>query len=257
MTLNYQFFEQNKNETPIVLIHGLFGKQDNLGLLKNHLIAQYPVITIDLRNHGLSSWSESMNYELMASDIFELLSFLNIQKATLIGHSMGGKVAMACALKQPEQVASLIVADMSPVTYTEHRHIAVLAALNAVAQQQPNSRKEADVVMQPFLGDLAVRQFLLKSFSATSPTRWQFNLETLEQHYQDIMDWPYDGLQFQGKTLFIKGGNSDYLLPEHQDIIRQQFPNAKAHIMSGCGHWLHAEKPSMFNQIISRFLGTE
>lgn len=257
MTLNYQFFEQNKDNTPVVLIHGLFGKQDNLGLLKNHLSEQYSIITVDLRNHGQSPWSSEMNYELMSNDLFELLSTLNIPKATFIGHSMGGKVAMTCALRQPERVESLIVADIAPVTYKEHRHVNVMAALNAVAEQQPNSRKEADLVMQPYLDDVTVRQFLLKSFSAKNETRWQFNLEALERDYWNIMAWPYDELQFQGKTLFIKGANSDYLLPEYQPIIQPQFPQAKAHIMAGCGHWLHAEKPALFHQIVSRFLNTD
>lgn len=253
MQLNHQYSGQIPSSIPVVLIHGLFGKQDNLGLLKNHLIEHFPVITLDLRNHGLSEWSDDMTYELMSQDIVDLLDSLQITKAHLVGHSMGGKAAMATAMLHPSRVASLIVADIAPVTYQEHPHQRVFEALHHVNSIKPTSRKEADLLMQPYLEDAGVRQFLLKSFS-TERAGWQFNLSALTEHYQTIMSWPYESLHYDGPTLFIKAGASDYLLADHQVKIQQQFPNAKAHIMAGCGHWLHAEKPAMFNQIVGRFL---
>lgn len=255
MKLNYQIteFPISKAE-PIVLLHGLFGKQDNLGLLKQALQLQRPVITVDLRNHGLSAWHAEMNYQAMSDDILNLLSELHQPKVHLLGHSMGGKVAMAVALQAPDQVVSLSVADIAPVTYKESRHTNVFKALNAVASAQITSRKEADLLMSDYLTEPSVRQFLLKSFSNEQPTHWQFNLHILQQHYTDIMGWPFSTQHYSGPVLFIKGGASDYLQAEHQPAITQHFPNASAKIIPGCGHWLHAEKPLLFNGIVERFL---
>ena len=255
MKLNYQITEfPDPLAEPIVLLHGLFGKQDNLGLLKQALQLQRPVITVDLRNHGLSEWHAEMNYQVMSDDILNLLSELALPKAHLLGHSMGGKVAMAVALQAPDRVASLCVADIAPVTYTENRHTNVFKALNAVANAQVTSRKEAEQRMSDYLAEPSVRQFLLKSFSNTQPTHWQFNLHILQQHYADIMGWPFATQHYSGPVLFIKGGASDYLQTEHKPAIRQHFPNASAKIIPGCGHWLHAEKPLLFNGIVERFL---
>ena len=255
MKLNYQITEfPDPLAEPIVLLHGLFGKQDNLGLLKQALQLQRPVITVDLRNHGLSEWHAEMNYQVMSDDILNLLSELALPKAHLLGHSMGGKVAMAVALQAPDRIASLCVADIAPVTYTESRHTNVFKALNAVANAQVTSRKEAEQLMSDYLTETSVRQFLLKSFSNEQPTHWQFNLHILQQHYADIMGWPFATQHYSGPVLFIKGCASDYLQTEHQPAIRQHFPNASAKIIPGCGHWLHAEKPLLFNGIVERFL---
>lgn len=255
MKLNYQITEfPDPLAEPIVLLHGLFGKQDNLGLLKQALQLQRPVITVDLRNHGLSEWHAEMNYQVMCDDILNLLSELALPKAHLLGHSMGGKVAMAVALQAHDRIASLCVADIAPVTYTESRHTNVFKALNAVANAQVTSRKEAEQLMSDYLTEPSVRQFLLKSFSNAQPTHWQFNLHILQQHYADIMGWPFATQHYSGPVLFIKGGASDYLQTEHQPAIRQHFPNASAKIIPGCGHWLHAEKPLLFNGIVERFL---
>lgn len=256
MKLNYQITPHPDHEAePVVLLHGLFGKQDNLGLLKQALQLQRPVITVDLRNHGLSEWHPEMNYPVMCDDILNLLDQLNQTKVHLLGHSMGGKVAMAIALQAPDRVTSLSVADIAPVPYKEDRHSAVFKALNAVANAQITSRKEAEQLMSDYLTEPSVRQFLLKSFSNEQPTHWQFNLQILEQHYADIMAWPFAAPQcYSGPVLFIKGGASDYLQPEHQPAIVRHFPNASAKIIPGCGHWLHAEKPRLFNGIVERFL---
>ncbi len=256
MKINYQITEfPNPAAEPIVLLHGLFGKQDNLGLLKQALQLQRPVLTVDLRNHGLSEWHAEMNYQVMSEDILNLLNELNKPKVHLLGHSMGGKVAMAVALQAPDRVASLCVADIAPVAYQESRHTKVFKALNAVANAQVTSRKEAEQLMSDYLTEPSVRQFLLKSFSNAQPTHWQFNLHILQQHYADIMGWPFSAPQhYSGPVLFIKGGASDYLQTEHQPVIAQHFPNASAKIIPGCGHWLHAEKPLLFNGIVERFL---
>ncbi len=257
MKLNYQITSSaSAGAVPVVLLHGLFGKQDNLGLLKQHLMSQYPVISVDLRNHGSSEWHPDMNYHAMSLDILELLEQLQLPKVHLLGHSMGGKAAMAVALQEPARVASLVVADIAPVNYQENRHSSVFKALQAVAATPHiSSRKEADHLMSEYLSEPAVRQFLLKSFSNEKSTHWQFNLNALEQHYADIMGWPYTpDQQYPGPVLFIKGGASDYLQTGHQTAITNHFPQASARVIPDCGHWLHAEKPALFNGIVERFL---
>ncbi len=257
MKLNYQISPSaRENEIPVVLLHGLFGKQDNLNQLKQHLLSDHTVISVDLRNHGLSGWHQDMNYQVMGQDLLELLNDLELKKVHVLGHSMGGKVAMATALLAPEKVSSLMIADIAPVNYLHDRHSAVFSALNAVTSAENiTSRKEADMLMCDMLPEPAVRQFLLKSFSADTPSHWQFNLHVLQTHYADIMGWPLTIQQkYEGPVLFIKGGASDYLQPEHQPTIQAHFPNAKARIIPGTGHWLHAEKPAIFNGIIARFL---
>ena len=167
MKLNYQITSSaSAGAVPVVLLHGLFGKQDNLGLLKQHLMSQYPVISVDLRNRLSSEWQHHMNNHAMSLYILELLEQLQLPKVHLLGHSMGGKAAMAVALQEPARVASLVVADIAPVNYQENRHSSVFKALQAVAATPHiSSRKEADHLMSEYLSEPAVRQFLLKSFS--------------------------------------------------------------------------------------------
>ena len=257
MKLHHQLFPaldtQSQNPT-IVLIHGLFGNLDNLGLLRKYLNQDYPVLCVDLRNHGKSPWSEEMNYELMSQDVIELLQSLSIPETHLIGHSMGGKTAMAIALQSPNMVLSLTVVDIAPVNYLENRHKDVIAALQRVIDKQVKTRREADVVLAETIEDVSVRQFLLKSFSSEPNRYWQFNVQSIHSHYANIMGWPFSSEQYCSQTLFIKGATSSYLLPEHQTSVQHHFPKAKAHIMNGCGHWLHAEKPEQFHQIVHRFL---
>lgn len=259
MKLNYQFFpitDSQLQQPVVVLIHGLFGNLDNLGVARKYLNQTYPVLSVDLRNHGQSPWSDEMNYAAMSQDIITLMNDLSIDHAHFIGHSMGGKTAMAVALAAPERVLSLTVADIAPVQYQENRHQAVITALQSVLDAQIPTRREADQKMAEFISETGVRQFLLKSFIPHSTRTWQFNVEVIANCYADIMDWPFDTESYSGKTLFIKGSLSDYLLAEHQSAIQKHFPAAKAHIMHGCGHWVHAEKPELFHQILHKFLST-
>ena len=257
MKLNAQISSPTMpNNLPVVLLHGLFGKQDNLNQLKQYLLADYKVISVDLRNHGMSEWHQDMDYKVMSQDLLGLLTELNLEKVHLLGHSMGGKVAMATALLAPEKISSLMVADIAPVNYLQDRHSAVFSALRQVASSPAiTSRREADILMSKMLPEPAVRQFLLKSFDSTRSSRWQFNLDALQAHYSEIMGWNYTSqLKYTGPVLFIKGGASNYLQSEHHNAIKEHFPNAKAQIIPGAGHWLHAEKPAIFNGIIKRFL---
>lgn len=250
------FKEQGQGQ-PVVLIHGLFGSLDNLGLLARPLSEQYRVISVDLRNHGASFHSDEMSYPAQAADLLALLDRLGLEQVAIVGHSMGGKVGMQMAKLAPTRVAKLVVADIAPVTYPHARHQNVFAGLNATLEQAPQSRSEAEAILAQHIEIAGVRQFLLKSFAKTGHAwGWRFNVPALERNYANIMGWPDAQSRFEGPALFIKGGDSDYMQPEHTETVMAQFPAAKARVIAGTGHWLHAEKPVLFNKLVVDFLST-
>lgn len=250
-------FKVQGQGAPVVLIHGLFGSLDNLGLLARPLSEQYQVISLDLRNHGASFHSDEMSYPQQAADVLALLDHLGLDKVALVGHSMGGKVAMQLAKQSPERVSKLVVADIAPVAYPHARHKNVFAGLNATLANPPQSRAEAEAVLARHIEIPGVRQFLLKSFARSeSGWGWRFNVPALEHNYANIMGWPDPQTAFEGSTLFIKGGDSDYVLPQYTETVMAQFPAARARVIAGTGHWLHAEKPVLFNKLVVDFLST-
>ena len=252
MLLNYQ---QSGQGPDVVLIHGLFGSLENLNVIAKALAENYTVTNIDLRNHGKSFHSETMNYEVMADDIYNLLKHLNISNAHIIGHSMGGKAAMQLALKHKDVVNKLVVLDISPVA-NKPRHSAIFAGLNEVAESSVADRKAADQLLAKHIDEMGVRQFLLKSFAKNDQGQyqWRFNLDVLYQQYENILSQLDENDSCLCDTLFVKGDDSDYILAEHRPMIISLFPNAKAKVIHGAGHWLHAQKPLAVNKAISDFL---
>lgn len=238
----------------IVLIHGLFGSYENLGVIARALAEQWQVVNLDMRNHGRSGWHDNMSYALMAEDIKDTLDHLGLEQVVLLGHSMGGKVSMEFALRYPDRVSKLILADISPVQ-NRPRHLEILSALDAIELSALQSRQQADQQLALSIPESGVRQFLLKSlYKEDNQFRWRFNLKTLIANYPRLLEAPESKGPYSGPTLFIKGGDSDYLLPEHQSVIQQLFPHSKAKVIMGTGHWLHAEKPVAFAKIVTDFL---
>lgn len=249
--LNYKITqpEIQIHKTPILLIHGLFGDMNNLGMIARGL-TDYTTIQVDARNHGDSFHSDEMNYSVMAQDIVTLLNSLNVPEITIIGHSMGGKIAMAVTQYIPEKIKKLIVIDVAPVAYTVHRHTEIFAALNAVSDAKITDRKKAAELMNTILDEEFVIQFLLKSFKQGE---WKFNVPVLQAKYNDIIGWK-NVPTFTKPTLLIIGGESSYVQKEDQALIAQQFPNATAKIISGAGHWVHAQKTGAVLRMIHNFL---
>ncbi|KOO56782.1 acyl-CoA esterase [Rheinheimera sp. KL1] len=238
----------------IVLIHGLFGSYENLGVIARALAGQWQVINLDMRNHGRSDWHDSMSYALMAEDVKETLDHLGLEQVILLGHSMGGKIAMEFALRYPERVSKLILADISPVQ-NRPRHLEILSALDGIDLSSLQSRQQADQQLALVITETGVRQFLLKSlYKDGDQFRWRFNIKALIANYPQLLEAPPSKGPYTGPTLFIKGAESDYLLPEHQSLIQQLFPHSKAKVIMGTGHWLHAEKPVAFAKIVTDFL---
>ncbi|MDF2180021.1 alpha/beta fold hydrolase [Aliiglaciecola sp. CAU 1673] len=252
--LHYQLAGEGK---PVVLLHGLFGNLENLNSIKRALQDQYQVVSLDLPDHGRSAHSNTFSYDDYARQVLGTLDHLGLEDIALLGHSMGGKVAMRMAQLAPERFDKLMIADIAPVAYG-HRHQNVFNGLSAVDLATLSDRKEADVRMASHIQEPGVRQFLLKSlYQDEGGWQWRFNLPLLAAEYPDIIDWQASEKPYSGPTLFIKGGQSDYIQADHRPAILQQFPNSQGKILQGAGHWLHAEKPTAFNKIVQDFLADE
>lgn len=253
--LNYQFhpLPQDFTKPVLVFIHGLFGDMNNLGIIARAFSDDYPILRVDLRNHGQSFHQDEMNYAVMAQDLINLLEYLQLQRVILIGHSMGGKTAMAAAAMKPESVEKLVVIDIAPVNYRHNWHNSVFESLFAVKQAQSTTRQEAKKVLAQHIDSEAIQQFMLKSFDPNATDYFRFNVTALWQNYRQIMDW--ENCYFNNPTLFIRGGLSDYIQPEFSEQILAQFPQATSFTINGSGHWVHSEKPEAVIRAIQRFIG--
>lgn len=243
------------NAPAVVAIHGLFGSMENLGMITRLLKQRYSVYGIDLPNHGRSSHTETTSLLIMANAVIDWMDAQGLQQVYFLGHSLGGKVIMEIALRYPERVRALIVADIAPVEYPR-RHDDVFAAFKAVDLETLKSRADADKVMANYVAEASTRSFLLKNLEKTeSGWRWRVNLSTLINDYPQLIqantaDFPL----FNGPVLFIKGELSPYIQIEHQDATLALFPQASVKVIHNTEHWLHAEKPEVFTRIVTRFL---
>jgi esterase len=249
--LNYQ---QSGSGKDIILIHGLFGRLENLNMVAKALAENFRVTSVDVRNHGDSFHHSVMNYPAMAQDIADVMQHLAINSAVVLGHSMGGKIAMELALTTPELVEKLIIADIAPVEYPQH-HSQIITGLKSLDFSVIMQRKDADKQLAKYVDDVGVRQFLLRNLSTKNgQLTFKCSIDNIAKNYPQIMK-NYQGCNsFQGPTLFIKGANSDYILPEHRTEILRLFPQSRARVLQGAGHWLHAEKTIAFNRSVEGFL---
>lgn len=252
--LHYRYTEAG-NDYLLVLIHGLFGSLDNLSVIQRHFKDKVSILAIDLPDHGKSPHIDHFSLSVCMSGLISLLDQFTHKKIGLLGHSLGGKVAMLTALTYPERIDDLIVADIAPVSYPP-RHTDIIAALKSVDLEQVHSRVDADKQLQLGIKEAGVRQFLLKSLAENDKSQWywRFNLDNLAAHYDQIKGWPEPDAIFDKPCLFIKGSQSDYITAAMQPTIQQYFPKAKAHIIDNAGHWLHAEKPTTFNRVVEKYI---
>jgi esterase len=244
------------NAPPLLVIHGLFGSLDNLGLIARKLSDTYCVYSLDLPNHGRSAHTDSTSLLTLAESVVAWMNANGIAQAHFLGHSLGGKVGMEIALRYPEKVNQLIVADIAPVAYTA-RHDDVFAAFRAVDLEAIASRIDADKMMQPHVSELSTRSFLLKNLEKSTEGLWYWraNIDGLINAYEQLIAANTQATPpFVGEVLFIKGELSPYILPEHKGDIVSLFPRASVKVIGGTRHWLHAEKPDIFVGIAKRFL---
>lgn len=238
------------NNSPIVLVHGLFGSLDNLGVLAHDLVTDHDIIQVDMRNHGLSPHDPLMDYPAMAQDLLDTIDTQQIEKATFIGHSMGGKAVMALTVLAPDRIDRLVVIDIAPVDYHVRHHDRIFAAINAVNKSDATSRQQAAGIMRKHLNEEGVIQFLLKSWTEGE---WRFNVPVLWDQYPHIVGWETIPAR-DHLALFISGSDSPYVTEAYRDALLAQFPLAQAHVIAGAGHWVHAEKPEAVLRVIRRYL---
>ena len=227
----------------LLIAHGRFGSARNWGVIGKRLSDQFYVLCPDMRNHGASPWFNTQSYDDMADDLAELLD----GPAFIVGHSMGGKAAMVLALKHPELVQRLLVADIAPVTYshTQSQHI---DAMRAIDLGMVERRSDAGETLDP-----EVRNFLLQSLDVAGK-KWKLNLDVLDAEMPKIIGFPEVSGSFCDPTLFLSGSDSDYVQRDHRDDIKALFPAARFAKIPGAGHWLHAQKPREFEAALRAFL---
>jgi len=241
---------------PLLIIHGFLGMSDNWKTLGQQFAAEgFQVHILDMRNHGRSFQSDEFSYELMVEDVFEYCQTHSLSSVNILGHSMGGKTAMLFATRYPEMVDKLIVADIGPKYYAPH-HQTILAGLNAVDFSLKPSRADVETILSQYITDFGTRQFLLKNLYWQEPGQlaFRFNLAVFNKKIEEIGVALPAGLVFTKPTLFIRGGNSDYILDSDIESIKQHFPNASLETIPNAGHWLHAENPVLFYQLVISFL---
>jgi pimeloyl-ACP methyl ester carboxylesterase len=232
---------------PVALLHGLFGRARNLASLARRLAACHRVISLDMRNHGASPHASDMRYATMAADVRETLISLGAWPACVLGHSMGGKVAMMLALLHPRSVSALVVADIAPIAYS-HRNRVVTDAMRAIALTPGLTRADADAALRTAVPEPAVRNFLLQNLVLSPMPAWQIGLAEIAAALHELEAWPYHdaALTYDGPTRFIIGAHSDFVLPEHHSHIKRLFPSAQVVTIPDAGHWLHADQPEAF-----------
>ena len=241
---------------PLLILHGFLGMSDNWKTLGIQFASDgFQVHMLDLRNHGRSLHSDDFRYEFMVQDIVEYCKGHHLNTIDIIGHSMGGKTAMLLATTYPELINKLIVADIGPKFYPQH-HQTILAGLNAVDFAEKPSRAAVEATISEYITDFGTRQFLLKSLYWQEPGQlaFRFNLTVFNEKMEEIGVALPENAIFTKPTLFIRGGNSSYILDQDLEEIVQHFPHSKTETIPNAGHWLHAENPKMFHELVISFL---
>lgn len=240
---------------PLIVMHGVFGSADNWQTLGKVFSSKRKVYLVDLRNHGNSPHSDRFDYDCMVEDMVELMEDEGMAMASILGHSMGGKVAMHLATKYPAKVAELIIVDIAPKYYPPH-HTQIFEGFHAVKMDTLSSRKEADAQLSAVISNVGIRQFILKNLHRKSDGTfgWKLNLPIIESNIDTVGSAVLEeDASYKGNTLFIAGGSSGYITEQDHQLIEHHFPKAKVAYVAGAGHWVHAEKPKELSELVTNF----
>lgn len=237
--------------TPLLIAHGLYGSGRNWGVIAKRLSDTRHVITVDMRNHGDSFWSDEHSYANLAQDLAAVIDHVG-GPMDVVGHSMGGKAAMVLALNRPDTLRRLVIGDIAPVTYT-HSQIQFIEAMRSVDLDAVTRRSDANAQLGALGVDAALCSFLTQSLDVPQ-RKWRLNLDALADNMPNIMGFPDSDAVYSGPTLFLSGGKSDYVTPEHRAGIRALFPAARFAKIPDAGHWLHAENPRAFVGTVQAYL---
>lgn len=255
------FRKYGESGPPLIIVHGLYGSSDNWISIARELSEQFEVYILDQRNHGDSPHSDVHDYPSMKADLKEFMESRGIESATLLGHSMGGKTVMLFAMEHPEMVDSMVVVDIAPISYRNlavNSHIAanhskMIDAMLSIDLAKYRTRQDVSNALSVQIGSDRIRMFLLKNLSRNKKKEfyWKINLPVLKDYLDQIMDQlPTEKYIEKGgitgfPAYFIKGEKSDYIRPEHHDIIRRLFPTAEVISIPNAGHWVHAEQSDL------------
>lgn len=248
------FYRQSGQGDPLIILHGLLGSSDNWFSLAKTFAEHFTVYLVDQRNHGQSPHSDEFNYSLLTEDLNDFYKEHGIEKAHIIGHSMGGKTAMNFAVKYPEKVDKLIIVDIVPKVYPVH-HDHILDGLKAIDLEAVTNRTEADKILSAHVTEPDVRQFLLKNLARDEQSKfiWKMNLQGIDKHIEEIGEgMQYEGT-YPGVALFVKGAHSNYYKPGDEEAIKKIFTAARF-VTLDTGHWVQAEKPKEFADTVMSFL---
>ena len=253
MRLNYQAQGDGR---PLIILHGFLGSADNWGAMSKRFAKLYRVFCVDLRNHGRSPHNEVMNYPVMAQDLSEFVDAHELSTALLLGHSMGGKVAMQFATQSPERVDKLVVVDIAPKSYPPSQR-PLLTALQNLDLGAVNSFAEANAALAPAIADAAVRQFLVKNIMRDEQggLRWRIALDSLAANYDELTKANTTKHVFDKPACFLRAGRSGFVDEKDLIVIRKFFPRAEIRTIADAGHWLHVDAPAEFYRVVSEFFG--
>ncbi|SHF29125.1 Pimeloyl-ACP methyl ester carboxylesterase [Mariniphaga anaerophila] len=262
-----ELFYRKEGQGPvIVIVHGLYGSSDNWMNMGKRLAENYTVYMVDQRNHGHSPFSDDHSFDGMKADLAEFFEQHHIEKATLIGHSMGGKTAMWFAADYPEKIEKLVIADIAPKDYLQTKdssqyalHRNILLAMQELDFSRIKKRQDVDDLLAERIDDSRTRQFLLKSIEKDKKTKlykWRLNVEVLYEYLDEIVGgvnrlWFDDRIPITNyPVIFIRGLKSNYITDEEIPLIKEIYPDARIVDIPGAGHWLHAEKPDEFMEAV-------
>ncbi len=252
MKLHYRSVGQGE---PLIILHGLFGASDNWISVGKKLESQYQVFLLDQRNHGSSTHNDEWNYEVMAEDVKEFMQDQNMDKAIIMGHSMGGKVAMTFAKQYPAMLTDLIVVDIGPKYYPVH-HQTILHGLRSIDLDTLSSRQDADNQLSSMIPEMGIRQFLLKNLGRGKDNQfnWKINLDVIENQIENVGEEIPLKKVFDRRCLFVRGQKSNYILDDDLPELAIRFPEYRLKTINQAGHWVHAEKPAEFLEALKSYL---
>ena len=252
------FYREFGKGDPLIILHGLFGSSDNWQTLAKKFAEEYQVFTVDLRNHGRSFHHDEFNYDVMMHDVEDLINDIGLEKVSLMGHSMGGKLSMNYTLNHPEKVENLIVVDIAPRRY-QVLHDGIIKALKSLDLSKFKKREEVDDELRDHLQNFSVRQFLLKNLVRNSNEgfSWKINLNVIDKNIQNLVVEISNELPYNGNTLFVAGAKSDYIRPVDEEQILELFPLAKIKYLPDTGHWVHSQAPDLLYKTVIDFMKSQ
>lgn len=254
------FYRKYGSGEPVIILHGLFGISDNWVTHAKRLAEKYQVFVPDLRNHGQSPHSSIFNYQAMVDDLMVFMKENKLEKAMIIGHSMGGKVAMNFSIEHPYMVQKLVVIDISPRPYnTRSVHEDIIAAMQSVNFNEVDYRRDVEEKLKVHVKSQRIRWFILKNLHRLNRGRlaWRINIDSIADNMENIAAGIVFEGAYPGPTMFVRGSESDYITEKDEEMVLQFFPNATIETIEGANHWVHADAPDELCQLLSSFLGKE